>query len=157
MLSSVHATSTTCSMCWTSLCAACLYVYYSQPWLPVPVYTCVFLFFCDHTWIYCPLNQWFDQQIRLTHARPKHALHAPSMYVGCSRVVVCWTVLLLSFLPCLLFLRSNVCASSYTFVLAPECWDIVLEVYIHCMFVIVRSGIERMIRTGLSLVYTECQ
>jgi len=26
VLSSVHAISTTCSLCWTSLCAACLYI-----------------------------------------------------------------------------------------------------------------------------------
>ena len=41
---------------------------------------------------YCPLNinQCFDQQIQLTHARPKHALHAPSKIFA---NVVKWTVI----------------------------------------------------------------
>ena len=65
-----------------------------QAWLTVPVYICVLLFFFLWSHMedlqYCPLNinQCFDQQIQLTHARPKHALHAPSKN---NNVIIIWT------------------------------------------------------------------
>ena len=47
VLSSVHAISMTCSVCWTSLCAACLYIIAR----PDSQFLCthVYFFFGDHT------------------------------------------------------------------------------------------------------------
>ena len=47
VLWSVHAISMTCSVCWTSLCAACLHIIAR----PDSQFLCthVYFFFCDHT------------------------------------------------------------------------------------------------------------
>ena len=72
VLSSVHAISTTCSVCWTSLCAACLYIIASPD----------SQFLCMHVWstvLSILISKLFDWQIQLTHACLKHVLHTPSL------------------------------------------------------------------------------
>jgi len=59
-------------------------VYYSQASLTVPVYACLFLFMITHESVLSILISNFIYKYSVTHARPKHALHAPSILKLCS-------------------------------------------------------------------------